>query len=85
MAGYGGQVCLQSWPTYDAAKTVTATTQMAVQVGGKVRANIIVPTDSSDEEVCGCRSGQREDCPHGRGHAAGEVHRGQGTPGQPDF
>ena len=51
MAGYGGQVCLQSWPTYDAAKTVTATTQMAVQVGGKVRANIIVPTDSSDEEV----------------------------------
>ena len=24
---------------------------MAVQVGGKVRANIIVPTDSSDEEV----------------------------------
>ena len=51
MAGYGGQVCLQPWPTYDAAKTVTATTQMAVQVGGKVRANIIVPTDSSDEEV----------------------------------
>ena len=51
MAGYGGQVCLQSWPTYDAAKTVTATTQMAVQVGGKVRANIIVPTDSSNEEV----------------------------------
>ncbi len=51
MAGYGGQVCLQPWPTYDAAKTVTATTQMAVQVGGKVRANIVVPTDSSDEEV----------------------------------
>ena len=46
MAGYGGQVCLQSWPTYDESKTVTATTQMAVQVGGKVKANIVVPTDA---------------------------------------
>ena len=51
MAGYGGQVCLQPWPEYDAAKTVTATVQMAVQVSGKVKANIIVPTDSSDEEI----------------------------------
>ena len=32
MAGYGGQVSQQSWPVYDESKTVTATTQMAVQV-----------------------------------------------------
>ncbi len=51
MAGYGGQVCLQTWPTYEEAKTVTATTQMAVQVGGKLRANIVVPTGSDDEAV----------------------------------
>lgn len=51
MAGYGGQVCLQAWPTYEEAKTVTATTQMAVQVSGKVRANIVVPTGSDDETV----------------------------------
>ena len=51
LAGYGGQVCLQPWPTYDENKTVTATVQMAVQVGGKVKANIVVPTDASDEEV----------------------------------
>jgi len=51
MAGYGGQVCLQAWPEYDEAKTVTATVQMAVQVSGKVKANIIVPAESTDEEI----------------------------------
>ena len=51
MAGYGGQVCLQAWPEYDETKTVSATVQMAVQVSGKVKANIIVSADSSDEEI----------------------------------
>ncbi len=51
MAGYGGEVCLQAWPEYDASKTVSATVQMAVQVSGKVKANIIVPADSSDEDI----------------------------------
>ena len=51
MAGYGGQVCLQSWPEYDESKTVTDTVQMAVQVSGKVKANIVVPADASDEEI----------------------------------
>ena len=49
--GYGGQVCLQKWPEYDEAKTVAATTQMAVQVGGKLKANIIVPTGCDDQTV----------------------------------
>jgi len=51
MAGYDGQVCLQAWPEYDESKTVSATVQMAVQVSGKVKANIVVPADSSDEEI----------------------------------
>jgi len=51
MAGYGGEVCLQAWPEYDESKTVSATVQMAVQVSGKVKANIVVPADSSDEEI----------------------------------
>ena len=51
MAGYGGQVCLQPWPEYDETKTVTATVQMAVQVSGKVKANIVVPADASDEDI----------------------------------
>ena len=51
MGGYGGQVCLQPWPTYDASKTIDATTQTAVQVSVKLKANIIVPTGSDDETV----------------------------------
>ena len=51
MAGYGGQVCLQSWPEYDESKTVAATVQMAVQVSGKVKANIVVPVEAADEEI----------------------------------
>ncbi|MCI8870804.1 MAG: leucine--tRNA ligase [Lawsonibacter sp.] len=48
---YGGQVCLQPWPVYDEAKTVAATTQMAVQVGGKLKTNIVVPTGCDDQTV----------------------------------
>ncbi|RHR10332.1 leucine--tRNA ligase [Pseudoflavonifractor sp. AF19-9AC] len=51
MAGYGGQVCLQPWPEYDESKTMAASVQMAVQVSGKVKANIVVPVDASDEEI----------------------------------
>ena len=51
MAGFGGEVCLQPWPEYDESKTVAATVQMAVQVSGKVKANIIVPAEATDEEI----------------------------------
>ena len=51
MAGYGGQASLQPWPEYDESKTVASTVQMAVQVAGKVKANIVVPADSSDEDI----------------------------------
>ena len=48
---YGGQVCLQSWPEYDESKTVAVTARMAVQVGGKLKANIVVPTGCGDQAV----------------------------------
>ena len=51
MAGYGGQVCLQPWAEYDESKTVAATAKMAVQVSGKVRANIEVPADAADADI----------------------------------
>ncbi len=49
----GGEdfVCRQPWPAYDESKTVADTVQMAVQVNGKVRANIIVPADADNEAV----------------------------------
>ena len=47
----GGMACRQSWPVYDASKTVADQVNMAVQVGGKLRATITVPLDSEQEAV----------------------------------
>ncbi len=49
--GGAGFVCQQSWPAYDESKTVADSIQMAVQVNGKVRANIIVPADADNEAI----------------------------------
>ena len=51
MLGGEGFVCRQSWPVYDESKTVADTVQMAVQVNGKVRANITVPAGADNETV----------------------------------
>ncbi len=51
MLGGEGFVCQQSWPAYDESKTVAATVQMAVQVNGKVRANIVVPADADNDAI----------------------------------
>ena len=47
----GGMACQQSWPAYDASKTVDAEVQMAVQVGGKLRGTVTVPLDSEQDAV----------------------------------
>jgi len=47
-----GMMCCQSgWPVYDEKKTVAATVNMAVQVGGKLKGTITVPTDSEEAVV----------------------------------
>lgn len=46
-----GMACKQPWPAYDAAKTVDAEVNMAVQVGGKLRGTIAVPVDSTQDAV----------------------------------
>lgn len=46
-----GMACQQSWPEFDESKTVAATIQMAVQVNGKVRANIVVPADAEQDAI----------------------------------
>lgn len=49
--GFDGMACQQPWPEYDASKTVADEVQIAVQVGGKVRANVMVPTEADDDTV----------------------------------
>ena len=50
-AARGGMACQQSWPAYDASKTVDQQVNMAVQVGGKLRGTISVPLDSDQDTV----------------------------------
>ena len=49
--GCEGLVCSQPWPEYDESKTVAAMTTLAVQIGGKMRGNIQVPTDADQDTV----------------------------------
>ena len=53
--GYAGQTgkmaCEQPWPAYDESKTVAATVNIAVQVGGKLRGTAEVPADSDNAAI----------------------------------
>ena len=51
MLGGEGFVCQRPWPAYDESKTVADTVQMAVQVNGKVRANIVVPAGADNDAI----------------------------------
>ena len=47
-----GRMAMQMrWPEYDEAKTVDATREMAVQVNGKLKTTITVPSDSEDSVI----------------------------------
>ena len=47
-----GKMAMQTdWPRYDERKTVAAEQEMAVQVNGKVRSTITVPTDSDEKTI----------------------------------
>ncbi|MFA5946472.1 MAG: class I tRNA ligase family protein [Patescibacteria group bacterium] len=49
--GHEGFVEAQSWPMFDPAMLIEEAVTMAVQINGKLRANISVPPDSADDEV----------------------------------
>jgi leucyl-tRNA synthetase len=50
--GYGGvSIHVQSWPVFDPSKVALSTVTLAVQVNGKVRAEIAVAIDLGDDEI----------------------------------
>ncbi|MEG0875704.1 MAG: leucine--tRNA ligase [Oscillospiraceae bacterium] len=51
--GFKGICCAQPWPEFDEAKTIDADKEIAVQVGGKLKATVIIPVDAEDETVVG--------------------------------
>jgi len=50
---YGGEGSIhrQQWPTWDESKLVESEVEVAVQVNGKVRGTMLVPSDSTDEQL----------------------------------
>ncbi|MCI8803370.1 MAG: class I tRNA ligase family protein, partial [Oscillibacter sp.] len=51
-AAESGKMCCQSdWPVYDESKTVASSVEFAVQVNGKLKGTVTMPTDSSEQAV----------------------------------
>ncbi len=48
--GYGSQIALTPWPKWDEAKTQDDTVEIVVQVNGKAKARIMVPSAIAKEE-----------------------------------
>ncbi len=51
MLGGQGFCCQQSWPAYDESKTVAQSVTIAVQVGGKMRGTVEVPSGSDNAAI----------------------------------
>ncbi len=51
IAGFEGTLHDSSWPVYDEAKTVDDVIEMAVQINGKVRAKITLPSDADAQRA----------------------------------
>ncbi len=47
--GNNESLALETWPVFDEALLVDATVEVPVQINGKVRSRIVVPSDCSDE------------------------------------
>ncbi|MCC8125775.1 MAG: leucine--tRNA ligase [Clostridiales bacterium] len=51
VTGGEGLLANQPWPQYEESKTVDAQTEIAVQVNGKLRATVVIPTEATEEEA----------------------------------
>ena len=49
--GYTDILSLAAWPTYDEAKTIDDTIEIAVQIMGKLRGTVTIPTGASREDM----------------------------------
>ena len=51
LQGFEGMATTSQWPVYDESKTVASEVTIAVQVGGKLKTTVTVPTGSDQEAV----------------------------------
>ena len=50
-AGFEGRLYQTTWVTYDEAKTVESTVEIAVQINGKTRATLMIGKEDAKEDV----------------------------------
>jgi leucyl-tRNA synthetase len=51
LIGEQGRVYQQKWPVYDEKKTIEDTVEIAVQINGKVKANLMIALDEKQESI----------------------------------
>jgi leucyl-tRNA synthetase len=51
--GHSGTISYEAWPAYDEAKLVDEEVEIVIQVNGKVKTKLMVPTDASNESLEG--------------------------------
>ncbi|MBO0960316.1 leucine--tRNA ligase [Neobacillus sp. MM2021_6] len=51
--GHSGTISYEAWPAYDEAKLVDEEVEIVIQVNGKVKTKLMVPTDASKEALEG--------------------------------
>ena len=57
-ADFGGMLNETEWPKFDEAKCVDSTVEIVVQINGKIRARVNVPTDISAEDAIALAKGE---------------------------
>lgn len=71
--GCEGSIHKQAWPTWDESKLFESESEVAVQVNGKVRGSMLVPSDSTDEELGGLALAQDYVVKYTAGHIVKRV------------
>jgi leucyl-tRNA synthetase len=51
ICSFGGMANAQKWPSYDEAKTVENEIEIAIQVNGKLKATVVIPSDCGNDEA----------------------------------
>ena len=72
---YGKMAMQMPWPEFDHAKTIDAEREMAVQVNGKLRTTVIVPTDADEATIIAAACADEKIKRQMEGDAARQDHR----------
>ncbi|MFC0562041.1 leucine--tRNA ligase [Halalkalibacter alkalisediminis] len=49
--GHAGTISYEAWPTFDEAQLVENEVEVVVQINGKVKAKLVIPTDATREQM----------------------------------